>query len=104
MIDQDGIEWGERGDDIAEVILLTNRNLLVFNPKGLQIPYYQRAVNCYRINKKAAQEIADKAKKFFIERHRQWMRSISKKEFEYMLGLRTRQRDREELQSGDGGE
>lgn len=97
MIDKDGNEWGERSDGISWAILFTNRNIMVYNLQGNQIPFYQRAVSCYRINRKVAQEIADKADKFFIAQWREWFQPISKKEFEYLLGLRDRKRDLEDL-------
>jgi hypothetical protein len=93
MIDKDGFEWGERADSISQVVLFTNRNIMVYNLKGNQIPFYQKSVSCYSINKKIAQEIADKAEKFFIARWTEWFEPITKKEFEYLLGLRTRAMD-----------
>jgi len=96
MIDKDGNEWGERGDDISEVILFTNRNLTVYNARGNQIPVYQRAVSCYGINKKLAREIACKSERFFLAKWKGWFEPITKKEFEYLLGLRTKKMDLEE--------
>lgn len=78
MPDKDGFEWGERSDSIHEVILFTNRNLMVYNGKGLQIPFYQKAVSCYRLNKKIAQEIADKAEFFSIAKWQHWANAITK--------------------------
>lgn len=95
IVDKDGFEWGERGDEISQAILFTNRNIMVYNRRGCQIPFYQKAVTCWRVNKKIAQEIADKADKFFIARWKEWFEPITKKEFEYLLGLRNAQRDRE---------
>ena len=97
MVDKDGNEWGERYDEIKEVILYTNRNLMVFNTRDLQIPFYQKAVSSYRVNKKIAQEIADNAKHFYIAKWTEWIKPITKQEFEYLLGLRTKQRDLDEI-------
>jgi hypothetical protein len=96
MIDKDGYEWGEREDNIGEVILFTNRNVMVFNDEYIQIPFYQNAISCYKVDKTIAQEIADKSKKFYISSWTEWSKEITKKEFEYLLGLRTRQQDLEE--------
>jgi hypothetical protein len=97
MKDRDGFEWGERNDPIDHVILFTNRSIMVFNTDNLQIPFYQQTVSCYRINKVIAQEIANKARRFSISNWRGWINPITKKEFEYLMGLRSKKRDLLEL-------
>lgn len=97
ITDKDGFKWGERNDSIKHVVLYTSRQIMVFTPCGHQIPFYQRAVNSYRVNKKLAQEIADKAEKFTIAKWKGSNFSITKKEFEYLLGLRTKKMDLSEI-------
>jgi hypothetical protein len=97
MIDKDGNEWGERGDNIRAAVLYTNRAVMVYNTAGHQIPFYQKSLTCYRIDKKLAQEVADKAGKFILAQWRGWTHEITKLEFEYLLGLRTRKMDMEAL-------
>ena len=96
IVDKEGFEWGEIGDPVGRVILYTNRNIMVFTQCGHQIPDYQKAVNCYKVDKKLAQEIADKAQKFDLSKWRGSSIEITKKEFEYLLGLRTKKMDMEE--------
>lgn len=79
------------------VYLFTNRNCLVFDVNGLQIPELQRGINCYGVDPVIAQRIANEASEFFISKHGTWSNQIDKKSFEYMLGLRTRERDLAEM-------
>lgn len=75
------------------VYLFTNRNCLVFDDKGEQLAWYQRAISCYDLDPELAKEVARDAQEIFLSRWREWSHSITKKEFEYLLGLRTKEMD-----------
>jgi hypothetical protein len=78
---------------IKSVYLFTNRNCLVFDEDGQQMPEFQGGISCYRLNRKKAQIVADKGQEFFLSRYQKWAQPISRREFEYLLGLRSRKRD-----------
>jgi hypothetical protein len=82
----------------VSVYLFTNRNCLVFDKGGKQIAKYQRAITCYRVDKKIARELAEKTTEFYISKFGEWVKPISRLSFEYLLGLRTRKMDLEELE------
>jgi hypothetical protein len=76
------------------MILFTNRNCMVFDGDGNQVIEYQRAINCYSVNPEKAQETIDYCEEYYIASWRDgWKHKITKKETEYLLGLRTRERD-----------
>lgn len=79
------------------VYLFTNRNCMVFDVNGVQIPELQGAINCYELHPDGAQQIANEASEFFISKYGTWSQQIDKKSFEYLLGLRTRERDLAEM-------
>lgn len=81
------------------MILYTNRNTIIFDTAGEQIGEAQQAISCYRVNKKKAQEVCEEAEHFFIARFGEWKQSISRREMEYLLGLRTSKKDIAEIEA-----
>lgn len=86
------------------VILFTNRNCLVFNEAGQQIAEAQAAISCYHVDKRKAREVAQKGGKFYLACWGDWHHEISRRSFEYLLGLRTREMDVAEIDCDQGGE
>lgn len=86
----------DRDDMPEQMWLFTNRNCLVFNAEGKQIPYYQRAIFCYGLDPEIAMECTLLAKQFFIAQWRAWAHEIDRKEMQSLLGLRTHKMDMEE--------
>jgi hypothetical protein len=78
---------------IKSVYLFMNRNCLVFDENGEQVAKYQRAIGCYRLNKKLAKELAAKAETFYLSKWQTWCHEIDRRSFEYLLGLRTKADD-----------
>ena len=70
--------------------LFTNRNCLVFDEEGDQIPEYQRAITCYSLNKKLARQACDEAEEFHIGSWRVWEHTIDRRQMIYLLGLAKR--------------
>jgi len=81
--DEDGYEWGDRGDPIGSVWLYTNGSLMVFTPEGHQIPDYQQSHPGILM----VEEIAEKGQIFYIAKFREWMHPISREEFKALVGL-----------------
>ena len=79
-----------------KVILFTNRNLLVFDKEGKQTDY-QDCVDCYNIDEKKLKILLNLPAEYYICRWGEWQHQISKREFEYLLGQRTREKDIQEL-------
>lgn len=77
--------------------LYTNRNIIVFNQHGNQDPVAQTAVDCYAINPRMAQDVINDTEQFNLAKWAAWSHQITKREMEYLLGLRTRARDMEEV-------
>lgn len=85
------------------VYLFMNRNCMVFDKEGSQLPEYQRGITCYRVDKKIARAVAAEAKEFHISSFREWSRPITRRSFEYLLGLRTRKMDTDEAMGPPNG-
>lgn len=75
------------------VWLWTNRNVSVFDEHGAQIAEVQAELSCYSLDKVVAQRVIDEADEFYVAKWNGWQHPISKREMEYLLGLRTRERD-----------
>lgn len=73
--------------------LFTNRNCMVFDPAGNQVPDAQSAVSCYDLDPIAAQAVLDETQEFYLCRWNEWSHPVTKRDIEYLLGLRTRERD-----------
>ena len=82
-----------------KVYLYTNRNIVVFDESGEQLPDWQSAVDCYQLDQKKALELSKLAQYFYLQ---QWNTGatieLSRKEFQYLLGLRNRESDLAELE------
>ena len=74
-----------------KMFLFTNRNALVFDDGGEQIPEYQAAITCYSLNESIARKAIDEAEEFYIAKFREWCNPITKKEMTYLLGLAKRE-------------
>lgn len=83
------------------MVLFTNRQCLVFDENGEQIPQYQAAISYYSINKKLAKQACEEAVEFHIGAWREWEHEITKKHMMYLLGLIKRADDVAEL-GGEG--
>lgn len=70
-----------------KMILWTNRNCMVFDEDGKQLPKYQEAIDCFSVNKKLAKECCNLAKEFKLGQWRGWIHQISKEEMMSLLGL-----------------
>lgn len=81
-----------------EVILFTNRSLIVFGPDGKQDAHFQSAVDSYEIDQQVLDELLVKDCSFSLAKWGEWRHNISKKEFEYLLGKRTREKDIADLE------
>lgn len=75
-----------------EVTLFTNRNLIVFDKYGNQDPL-QEAVDCYNINEELLAELLRQPCEFYLARWAEWKHAITQREFEYLLGQRSRDKD-----------
>lgn len=82
------------------IYLYTNRNWLVFDLEGAQVPEAQDAVTCYAIDRVRAQQIIDQAEQFYIAKWGKDSMRITRTEMEYMLGLRSHERDIKERPLG----
>lgn len=83
---------------MLEVILFTNRNLIVVDEDGKQ-HNLQYAVDCYEINQPLLDELLQQDAKFSIAKWHEWKHDISRQEFEYLLGQRTREKDIADLET-----
>lgn len=76
------------------LIVFTNRNSIIFDEAGEQMGELQAGINCYSLDPVLAQRACDEAREFFIAR---WSTGekieLRKLEMEYLLGLRTIERD-----------
>lgn len=77
---------------MLEVILFTNRNLIVLGEDGKQHDL-QNAVDCYEINQELLDELLQQPARFYLARWREWKHEIDQREFEYLLGQRTKEKD-----------
>lgn len=82
---------------MLDVILFTNRNLIVFDEEGKQHDL-QNAVDCYEINQGLLDELLQQPARYYLAKWREWKHEIRKKEFEYLLGQRTREKDMVDLE------
>ena len=82
-----------------EVILFSNRNIAVFNREGKQLPEWGSAVSCYpdRDDKPKALELSKLASVFWFSKWGYDRISLTAREFQYLVGLRTIEMDMEEL-------
>lgn len=78
------------------IYLFTNRNMMIFDREGNQLPEEQGMVSCYNLNREGLAPVIDQAEEFFIAKWRDWTMRISKKELQYLLGMRTLQMDLDE--------
>jgi hypothetical protein len=78
---------------LLQVILFTNRNLLVFNESDEQMIDLQGAIDCYSINPEKLRELLAHDCEFSIARWGKWRQDLTRREFEYLLGLRTAELD-----------
>lgn len=83
---------------MLDVILFTNRNLIVFTEEGEQDAHLQGAVDCYEINEEVLQELLSQPARYYISKWREWKHEITRQEFEYLLGQRTREKDIADLE------
>lgn len=75
------------------VWLYTNRNCMVCDADGAQIPELQAAINCYDIDPRLALQITIDAQKFYLMKWCAWSHEITREEMQYLLGLRSRDMD-----------
>lgn len=75
------------------MVLFTNRQCLVFDENGDQIPEYQAAITCYSLDKEIAKKICKEATEFHIGSWREWEHEITRKHMMYLLGLIAREED-----------
>ena len=80
--------------------LFTNRNCIVFDHDDTQDIEAQQEIGCYQMGR-GAQSVLDSCDQFYISRWGDWYHEVTKKEIEYLLGLRTRERDLEELEEAE---
>ncbi|MCI0527026.1 MAG: hypothetical protein L0Y56_06205 [Nitrospira sp.] len=81
-----------------QVILFTNRNLIVFDGDGKQHDL-QNAVDCYEIDQELLEELLQQPARFFLSKWAKWKHEITKREFEYLLGQRTHEKDLADLEA-----
>lgn len=79
------------------VCLYTNRNVAVWDEEGNPLSEDQSTITCYHIDQTAASLVLEQAQVFWIAKWRDWMHAISRKEMQYLLGLRTREMDLKEI-------
>jgi len=77
--------------------LFTNRHIAVFDRDGNQLGDAQDTVSCYHIDSEAVSRVLDQAEVFEIVKWREWKQPVTKKDIQYLLGLRTREMDLQEL-------
>lgn len=84
---------------IKEVYLFTNRNCLVFDENGDQMEDFQKAINCYDLDREKAMQVSGMGEKFYIAKWQEWAHEISRESFQYLLGLRTREMDQKTIET-----
>ena len=72
---------------IIEAILYTNRNIMVIDGGGGQVPELQAKITCYECDKATVKHLAGISEKFFIAKWMGWKHEISKTEFMFLLGM-----------------
>ena len=92
----------QKENKMLEVILFTNRNIIVFR-EGKQDTVLQGAVNCYDIDQPLLDLLLLSSATYSIAKWREWRHDISRQEFEYLLGQRTREKDIADLESKKAG-
>jgi hypothetical protein len=80
-----------------KIWLFTNRNVLIFDEAGLQIPEAQSAISCYEVNPTEALRLTNEASEFYLTQWDYWAHAISRRDMQYLLGLRTREMDLAEI-------
>ena len=76
-----------------EMWLFTNRQCLVFDKDGIQIPEYQAEITCYSLNKEIAKRVCEEATEFHICSFKEWEHPITKRHMMFLLGLVERDTD-----------
>jgi len=82
---------------VYQVILFTNRSLIVWDENDKQCEL-QGAVDCYEIDQGLLNRLLEVPARYYISKWREWRHEISKREFEYLLGQRTREKDLADLE------
>ena len=77
---------------MLDVILFTNRNLMVFDEDGKQTPW-QNAVTCYDINRPLLEKLILQPATYHLAKLPHWKHEITCIEFQCLLGMRTKERD-----------
>ena len=78
----------------AEAVwLFTNRNCMVFDKAGHQLPELQSAICSYRVDLDTALLVCGEANVFVVSRWGEWAHQVTRREMEYLLGLRTQEMD-----------
>lgn len=82
--------------------LFTNRNCMIFDRDGNQIPEDQNAIDCYHLNKEAALRITLEAEEFRLAQWSKWEHAITRKEMQYLLGIRSKEMDLKQIDKAAG--
>lgn len=77
--------------------LFTNRTWMVFDQDGQQIAEDQNAVGCHELDKVWALQVTLEAQEFRLACWGKWEHTVTRKEMQYLLGLRTLQMDLEDI-------
>jgi len=73
---------------------------MIFDKERNQIDEYQKAIGCHEIDKDLAYQATLEAEIFEISQWYGWSHTITRKEMQYLLGLRTREMDLMEAPNG----
>ncbi len=76
-----------------KIWLFTNRNSMIVDESGDQIGEAQAAIGCYEVHPAEALRLTNEATEFYISKWQEWAHPITRKEMQYLLGLRTREMD-----------
>jgi hypothetical protein len=80
--------------NIARTItLFTNRSAMICDDFGAPVRGIEGAVGPYGVNPHMARELCAEATEFRLSKFGEWSVTITRIEMEYLLGLRTRERD-----------
>ena len=76
--------------------LFTNRNCMVFDENGEQMPELQACVSCYNVDADHAREVLAQCREFFVAHWGSQRIEVKRRHIEYLLGLRTLEMDVQE--------
>jgi len=69
------------------MVLFTNRNCLIFDEAGDQVPELQGSISCSHLDKDIALQATMEATEFHISKRTIWGHKITREEMQWLLGV-----------------